>query len=192
MTKSVKAFLKLYPKINVVIVYGTSDDLIEKLDNFELDFILSFEEDSSNNKHSSQLLFTSEMVLIGSENSRLKDIKEIKMVDLKNFQLALPSSGFSTRKHIDYTLKKKNFDLQVLLEINDLPMLIDLVKTEEFYTILAKTTIQNIDSLSTAKITHPSIERNAMIISLNEVYEKKAVKEFYKCKSKGLKTFLKN
>lgn len=57
-------------------------------------------------------------------------------------------------------------------------MLIDLVKTGEYYTILAKTTIQNIDSITSATITHPFMERKAMIISLKEVYEKKQLLSF--------------
>lgn len=179
LTKTVKIFLKSFPKIKIIIVYGTSDELIEKLDNFELDFILSFQEHKSNKSHSSELLFTSEMVLIGSENSILKDVDKIKMVHLNNFQLALPSSGFSTRKYINQIAEKKNFSLKVSLEVNDIPMLIDLVKTGEYYTILAKTTIQNIDSITSASITHPFMERKAMIISLKEVYEKKAVTKFY-------------
>ena len=192
LTKAVKTFLMSFPKIKITIVYGTSDDLIEKLDNFELDFILSFEEHKSNKSHSSQLLFTSEMVLLGSLNSKLKDIKEIKMRDLYQFQLALPSNGFSTRKYINQVLEKKNLSLQVSLEINDIQMLIDLVKTGEFYTILAKTTIQDVDAITSARIIHPFMERKAMVISLNEVYEKKAVKEFYKIIYKNINTFNKS
>ncbi|TJY35936.1 LysR family transcriptional regulator [Pontimicrobium aquaticum] len=180
LTKSVKQFVELYPKIKISIVFGTSEALIEKLDNFELDFILSFQEYETDKAHRYQLLFTSEMVLIGATNSKLKEVKNIKMKNLVHFSLALPSSGFNTRKYIDKVCNKKNLSLNSSLEINDIPMLLDLVKTGKYYTILAKTTIQDINSIISVPIIQPSMKRKGMIISLNEVYEKKAVKAFYK------------
>lgn len=180
LTKAVKVFLKLYPKIKIKIIYGTSEELIKRLDNFELDFILSFQEYETDTTHQYQLLFTSEMVLIGSENSKLKEVENIKMNDLEHFPLALPSSGFNTRKYIDAVFKKKGLRLNICLEINDIPMLLDLVKTGEYYTILARTTIQDIEKIISVPITQPLIKRKGMIISINEIYEKKAVKEFYR------------
>ena len=174
ITRAVTQFLSLYPKIVIHIVYGTSEELIEKLDNFELDFVLSFQEFEVNKNHKYQFLLDSEMVLIGAPNSELNKIKKIKMKDLSQFPLALPAKGFSTRKYIDSILQQKNLDLNVSLEVNDIPMLLDLVKTGKFFTVLAKTTIQNFDSLIAIPIIQPQMLRKGMIISVTDVYEKKS------------------
>jgi LysR family cyn operon transcriptional activator len=180
LTKTVTQFLKLYPKIRVQIVYGTSDELVIKLDNFELDFILSFQEFETTKKHTYQILFVSEMVLIGAENSFLKELKSIPLKELTKLPLVLPSSGFSTRKHLDAIVKKNNLTLPISLEVNDIPMLLDVIKTGTHYTVLAKTTVQDIHFIKAVPITAPKIIRKGMLISVKGVYEKKAVKEFHK------------
>ncbi|RAJ12789.1 LysR family transcriptional regulator [Arenibacter echinorum] len=177
---TVKQFLALYPKILVHIVYGTSEELLQKLDNFELDFILSFEEFEKNNSHQYQPLFDSPMVLIGSPESDLKNVKKIRVKDIENLPLALPAKGFSTRKYIDDVFKNKNLNLNISIEVNDIPMLLDLVKTGKYYTILAKTTIQDYDSIIAVPIIQPPLMRKGMIISVKDIYEKRAVSEFYK------------
>ncbi|WP_428741079.1 LysR family transcriptional regulator [Tenacibaculum sp.] len=180
VTGSVTQFLSLYPKIVIHVIYGTSRELIEKLDNFELDFVLSFQEFEVNKNHKYQFLFDSEMVLIGASDSELNKLKKVKMENLVQFPLALPAKGFSTRQYIDSILKKKNLELNISLEVNDIPMLLDLVKTGKFFTVLAKTTVQNFNSLISVPIIQPQMIRKGMIISIKDIYEKKAAKEFYK------------
>ena len=180
VTGSVTQFLSLYPKIVIHVIYGTSRELIEKLDNFELDFVLSFQEFEVNKNHKYQFLFDSEMVLIGASDSELNKLKKVKMENLVQFPLALPAKGFSTRQYIDSILKKKNLELNISLEVNDIPMLLDLVKTGKFFTVLAKTTVQDFNSLISVPIIQPQMIRKGMIISIKDIYEKKAAKEFYK------------
>jgi LysR family cyn operon transcriptional activator len=180
LTKSVTQFLKLYPKIKVQVVYGTSEELVIKLDKFELDFILSFQEFETTKKHTYQTLFVSEMVLIGAENSFLKELKSIPLKELTKLPLALPASGFSTRKHLDAIAKKNNLTLSIPLEVNDIPMLLDIIKTGTHYTVLAKTTVQDTPLIKAVPIASPKIVRKGMIISIKGVYEKKSVLEFHK------------
>ncbi|TDQ27465.1 LysR family transcriptional regulator [Tenacibaculum caenipelagi] len=180
ITGSITQFLSLYPKIVIHVIYGTSKELIEKLDNFELDFVLSFQEFEVNKNHKYQFLFDSEMVLIGASDSELNNLKKVKMENLVQFPLALPAKGFSTRQYIDSIIKKKNLELNISLEVNDIPMLLDLVKTGKFFTVLAKTTVQNFNSLISVPIIQPQMVRKGMIISIKDIYEKKAAKEFYK------------
>lgn len=180
LTKTVTQFLKLHPKIKLEILYGTSDELVKRLDNFKLDFILSFQGFEVSKKHTYQTLFVSEMVLIGAENSFLKNLKSISLKELIKLPLALPSTGFSTRKHFDSIVKKNNLLLDVSLEVNDIPMLLDVIKTGTHYTVLAKTTVRDIDFIKAIPITAPKIVRKGMLISVKGVYVKKAFKEFYK------------
>lgn len=180
LTETVTRFLKLYPKIKLEILYGTSDELVKKLDNFKLDFILSFQEFEVSKKHTYQTLFVSELVLIGTKKSFLKDLKNISLKELVKLPLALPSIGFSTRKHFSSIVEKNNLILDVSLEVNDIPMLLDVIKTGTHYTVLAKTTVQDVDFIKAIPITAPKIVRKGMLISVKGVYEKKAVKEFHK------------
>ena len=107
------------------------------------------------------------MVLIGSPESDLKKVNKIRVKDIENLPLALPAKGFSTRKYIDDVFKKKNLNLNISIEVNDIPMLLDLVKSGKYYTIAVP-------------IIQPALMRKGMIISVKDIYEKRAVSEFYK------------
>ena len=63
------------------------------------------------------------------------------------------------------------------IEINDIPSILDLVKTGKWHTIMVQTSVQGQDFL-TIPLKEKTMSRTAMIISLKEAYEKKATKKF--------------
>ena len=73
---------------------------------------------------------------------------------------------------------KNNLHPKVGIEINDIPTLLELVKSGKWYTILTQATIKNEKGISCIPIAGKNMTRTAMIISIKEVYEKKAVKVF--------------
>lgn len=64
------------------------------------------------------------------------------------------------------------------IEINDIPTLPDLVKTGKYNTILAQTTVGDKNSFTTIPIKGISMDRQAVIVTMKETYEKKATRAF--------------
>lgn len=178
VTQTVIQFNDQYPKIEFEIVFGTSKELIEKLNHFELDVILTFEEIITENHFKYQALFTSPMTLVTSTTSDLKNKKSISLKEAGTLSLALPAKGYSTTQFINDAFTKNNLYPKVAIEINDIPTLLELVKSGKWYTILTQTTIKNEKGISCIPIEGQHMTRTAMIISIKEVYEKKAVKVF--------------
>jgi LysR family cyn operon transcriptional activator len=178
LTQTVIEFNTKYPEIEFEIVFGTSKELIEKLNHFELDVILTFEEIITENHFKYQALFTSPMTLVTATESALKNKKSISLKEISKLSLALPAKGYSTTQFISDAFAKSKLHPKVAIEINDIPTLLELVKSGNWYTILTQTTIKSEKGVSCIPIEGKNMTRTAMIISIKEVYEKKAVKVF--------------
>jgi LysR family cyn operon transcriptional activator len=180
-------FSSEYPKIQFEIIFGTSQELIQKLNHFQLDVILTFEEIASEAHFKYLELFTSPMALVTSSETSLKNKKTISLEEISTLPLAMPAGGFSTTQFISKAFEKNNLHPNVTIEINDIPTLLELIKTGKWHTILTKTTIEDEKDLYAIPIKGENMTRTAMLISLKEVYEKKAVKAFLKMLVENLK-----
>lgn len=168
-----------YPEVKVNIVFGTTSELIEKLHHLELDFALTFAEGNREEVFKYIPLFTSPMTLVVSKNAAIIRKESITLKEIINLPLALPTKGYSTTKFVTEAFKNSGLKPKVLIEINDIPTLLELIKSGNWYTILAQTTVTEKDELTTIPIKGKNMIRTAMLISLKDAYEKKAMKVFY-------------
>lgn len=176
LTKALIAFSRQYPKIKINIVFGTTSELIEKLNTTELDFILTFKE-SDESDYDYRSLFFSPMTLVVAKDSEFSKLSSIALKDIMKLPLALPAKGYSTIQFIKGILKKEKLEPNVLIEINDIPTLLELIKTGNWNTILTQVSVGDPD-LATIKIKGKNMLREATIISLKNMYQKKSVKIF--------------
>lgn len=178
LTQALIQFSNQFPKISVQIVFGTSKELMDKLNQFELDFILTFNETTTEQHLKYQQLLSSPMVLVASKKSPLSDKKSITLREIAELPLALPVKGYSTIQFMNEAFKKSGLKPKILIEINDIPTLLELVKVGNWYTFLSQAGVNDKD-VHAIPIEGENMIRTAMIISLKEAYEKKAVKKFY-------------
>jgi LysR family cyn operon transcriptional activator len=173
-------FIKNYPKIKIQIVFGTSKELLERLNHLELDFILTLHEAEKEAHLIYQNLFTAPLTLVVSKNSKLVRKSSFTLNEICELPLALPSKGYSTRQLVNRLFERINKKPDIAIEINDIPILLEIVRGGNYSTILAQTTVHSKDSLTTIPIRGKNMIMSAMIISLKDAYEKKSVIEFYK------------
>lgn len=178
LTKKLIQFTKQFPKIKIQIVFGTSNELVEKLNQFQLDFILTFNENTNEAHFKYQTLFSSPMTLVTSKKSILANKTSITLKEIAALPLAIPASGYSTIQFMNKAFNENNLKPNICIEINDVPTIFELVKTGNWHTFLSQPSISEKD-LFTIPIEGKNMTRIAMIISLKDAYEKKAVKKFY-------------
>lgn len=178
VTRTLIEFAPQYLKIQFEIVFGTSKELLEKLNHFELDVILTFEEIITENLFKYEALFTSPMTLVTSTQSDLKNRASITLQEISELPLALPAKGYNTAQFINDAFIKKELYPKIAIEINDIPTLLELVRSGNWYTILTQTTIKNEKGIYSIPIDGKNMIRTAMVISIKEAYEKKTVKAF--------------
>ncbi|WP_443943494.1 LysR substrate-binding domain-containing protein [Pedobacter sp. AW1-32] len=177
MTPVLLEFLEQYPSIKVEVLFGTSQQLRGMLLDQQLDILLTFEEIVHDNSLVYTLLFESPLCLISSKSVAL-DRKEINLTEVMKLPLVLPAKGYSTRQFIDDTLIKSRQQPNISVEINDIPTLLDLVRTGKWFTMLAKTTVGAADDLVCTPIKGKNMARKAMLLSVKDIYVKKAVAAF--------------
>ncbi|GGD75528.1 DNA-binding transcriptional regulator CynR [Emticicia aquatilis] len=176
--KALIKFAELYPTIKIQVVFGTTKDLLEKLNSHHFDFILSFDGDEQLPHLKYQRLLSSNMVLVTAKKSQLVNKKSISLEEVATLPLALPFSGYSTIQFFVDSFNQNKLVPKICMEINDIPTLFEIVKTGLWHTILSDTSV-NDPNVVGIQIEGESMKRTITIISLKEAYEKKAVKKFY-------------
>ena len=177
-TKTLIQFANQYPNIKIQVVFGTTKDLLEKLNLHQFDFILAFNEESKDAQLKYQTLLKANMVLVTAKKSSLAQKTNISLNEVAELPLALPFSGYSTIQFIEESFSKKNLTPNICMEINDIPTLFEIVKTGLWHTLLSDTIVSDPDVVA-VPIEGKNMRRTIMIISLREAYEKKAVKKFF-------------
>jgi LysR family transcriptional regulator, cyn operon transcriptional activator len=77
--KALIQFAKQYPNIKVQVVFGTTKDLLEKLELHQFDFVLSFYEKAKLPHLKYQTLLSSNMVLVTAKKSLLANKRTISL-----------------------------------------------------------------------------------------------------------------
>jgi LysR family cyn operon transcriptional activator len=175
--KSLIQFAKQYPNIKIQVVFGTTKDLLEKLELHQFDFILTFHENVKHPHLKYQTLLSSNMVLVTAKKSSLASRRSISLTEVADLPLALPFSGYSTIQFFVESFRQKKLDPNICMEINDIPTLFEIIKTGYWHTILSETSV-NDPHVVGIPIEGKNMRRTIMIVSLKEAYEKKAVKKF--------------
>ncbi|RXK80844.1 LysR substrate-binding domain-containing protein [Filimonas effusa] len=181
---SVNKFAKQFPGITIRIFFGTSEEILEKLQNQELDFAVCFQDDTDLPNLEYQLLFYATMSLIVAAHSPLAQRESISLKEVAKLSLILPAQGYSTRKFVDTVFARQHLKPNIAIEINDIPTLLDLARTGNWHTILTQTTVQaqtpvpGQHSLKAVPIEGNKMVRQAVMITLAGIYKKKAVIAF--------------
>ncbi len=178
LTPALIAFLSDYPGVTVKVSFGTSEELHDKLIGLHLDLVLAFEEIVADENLTYTLLFESPLCLVAALDSPLANQKEIDLTAISQLPIVLPAAGYSTRKFVGDIFVKHNIHPKISAEINDIPTLLDLVKSGKWYTILAKTTVAIDKELAIIPINKINMTRRAMIITHQDAYQKKAARYF--------------
>lgn len=176
--KALIQFAKQYPNIKIQVVFGTTKDLLEKLELHQFDFILTFHENVRLPHLKYQTLLSANMVLVTAKKSSLASRRSISLTEVAKLPLALPFSGYSTIQFFVESFRQKKLKPNICMEINDIPTLFEVVKTGYWHTILSETSV-NDPHVAGIPIEGKNMRRTIMIVSLKEAYEKKAVKKFY-------------
>ena len=174
---ALKKFSLRYPSIHLQITFDTTKKLLNLLEKSQLDFILSFQDENTNNNLNYDPLFTSQMSFVTSELNQL-NLKEIKLKDIIKYPLVMPSKGYSTTNFILEAFNQLNLEPKIAIEVNDIPSLIEIVKLGQWHTILAQTTISSEENLTVIPIKEKNMNRNAVIITQKEAYKTQAMQKF--------------
>ncbi|MBQ7878172.1 MAG: LysR family transcriptional regulator [Bacteroidaceae bacterium] len=178
LTEGLLEFMKRYPDIKLEIYYKTVNELLELLQERNLDFILSYKPLTNTPAVDSMPLFDNSLSVVVSKDHPLAAKEKLRLSDLQDSQLVLPSVGLQARMMLDRLMENKDFKLSSHVELNETNILLQLVATGMYVTILSTSAVFGNPRFKSIPIDEPGNIMQASLLSLKGAYQKAAAKEF--------------
>lgn len=180
LTEGLLEFMKVYPDIKLEVCYKTVNELLVLLKESQLDFILSYKPLFDAPDVDSMPLFENALALVVSKEHVLASRKRIKLPELANIPLVLPSHDLQARMMLERLLVGKGVELSSKLELNETNILLQLVSTGSYSTILSTSAVFGNSRFRAIPIEDPANVMEASLLRLKGAYQKAAAKEFVK------------
>ena len=123
-------------------------------------------------------LFENTLALVVSKEHKLAGRKKIKLQELPGIPLVLPSKGLQARMMLDKLLEGGNVQLTSNLELNETNILLQVVATGSYATILSTSAVFGKTRFRAIQLDEPGNVMEASLLSLRGAYQKNAAKEF--------------
>lgn len=185
LTETLFTFIKRYPKVKLNIYNKPMAELMKMLERDEIDFALTFRPAELNKNIESQFLFDNHLAVIVRDDHPLSQKKTVSITELEPYDLALPAKGLQARNAFDIMCAGGNYDLKIRMELNEVNMLLKLVKQIGMLTILSETTIYNEEGFKAIPIDLRIKEMEGCIHLKKNVYRKRSVLEFIRLLSES-------
>ena len=153
-------------------------ELMKMLEHDEVDFALTFRPIEQNKEIESHFLFNNHLAVIVREDHPLAHKESVSIAELEQYDLVLPAKGLQARNAFDVMCGEGNYNLRVRVELNDVNVLLKLVKQSGMITILSETTIYNGEGFKSIPIDLKIKEMEGCIHIKKNVYQKRSAKEF--------------
>ena len=178
LTEGLISFMKAFPGIKLEIYYKTVDELLVLLREHKVDFILSYKPLSDAPDVDSMPLFENTLALVVSKDHPLASRKTIKLNELSGKPLILPSKGLQARTMLDKLMDGKDVELVYKLELNETNILLQMVATGNYATILSTSAVFGKTRFKAIPLDEPGNVMEASLLRLEGAYQKSAAKEF--------------
>lgn len=185
LTETVISFMKLYPRIKLNIVYKPMGELMELLTGRDLDFVLAFKPTRPVSDVESHILFQNSLSAVVSSTHPLASKEKVTLAELEKYELALPSKGLQARNAFE-TLLTAYHHFQIRLELNEVNILLKLIRQTNLVTVLAEDSIYNEHDVKAIPIDVPDNDMIGCVHILKDTYHKHSMKEFVRLLSESL------
>lgn len=185
LTETVISFMKLYPHIKLNIIYKPMSELMDLLVKRNLDFVLAFKPTQLVADVESHILFQNSLSAVVSTAHPLALKEKVTLSELRKYDLALPSKGLQARNAFDSLLTSYS-DFHIRIELNEVNILLKLIRQTRFVTVLAEDSIYNESDVKAIPLDVPDNEMTGCVHILKDTYHKKSMQEFVRLLSESL------
>lgn len=173
----VNTFAKQYKNLKIIVEYGTTESLEQKLINNQVDVVLVIPSHAIEHPIQKVPLFTSNMVMAVSKNHALANLDKIAFKKIEDIPLILPGKGSNSREFVEELFQKFNMKPKISIELHSIHALLQMVENSDWSTIVAEKALKGWDELKAVQITGVATTREAFMLTIGE-YQKKAVQLF--------------
>ena len=173
----VHAFAKQYQNLKIVVEYGTTEALEQKLLNNALDVVLVISSHPIEAPIQKVPLFISNMVMAVSKTHPLAHLDKIAFKKMDEIELVLPGKGSNSREFVEELFQKFNMTPKISIELHSIHALLQMVENSDWATIVAEKALKGWDQLKSIQIIGVATKRESFMLPIGG-YQKKAVKLF--------------
>ena len=178
LTEGVICFIKEFPGIKLEIIYKTVEELLELLRERKVDFVLSYKPLCEAPDIDAMLLFENTLALVVSKEHPLATRTGIRLKELTEKNLLLPSKGLQARTMLDLLTEREGVELHSSLELNETNILLQMVATGHYATILSTSAVFGKTRFKAVPLNEQGNIMEASLLRLKDTYQKTAAKEF--------------
>ena len=109
----------------------------------------------------------------------------MSLADLQRYELALPSCGLQARNAFDSLISGRALDYKVRIELNEVNILLKLVKNTDIVTVLSEATVYGDNQVRALRIMDQGNNMTGCIHTLRNSYRKRSAVEFLKLLSES-------
>ncbi len=171
----VELFANKYPDLKIIVEYGATEPLQEKLLKNELDLVLVISNYEIELPMQKIPLFTSKLVMAVSKTNDMAKMKSISFKKLQDIPLILPSKGFNSREFLDVLFAKNKISPKIPIELNAIHALLQIIENSDWATIVTEKALKGWHGLQAIELTGVKTERKSYIITIKNDYQKKAI-----------------
>ena len=186
LTETILTFMKMYPKVKLNICYKPMAELMQKLVRREVDFVLAFRPLQPMRGVDSHILFQNTLAAVVADSHPLATLDKVTPAELEQYDLALPSTGLQARNAFEQLAGPYIGRMRIRLELNEVNILLRLVRRSRLVTILAQDTIYNETGLRGIPLDVPGNEMNGCVHTLHDSYYKQSMREFIRLLGESL------
>ena len=190
--KLVKEFKQLYPGINLKIISDNSQNILEKIYNFEIDIgviaepnSIPFREDIYSIPYLKQ-----KIIIIVGKNHKLSSKNSISIRELKGLNFINREKGSETRRVFEDSLEKNKININSIMELTRTSM-IRAVYENMGIGILSEPEFYDFKDLKKIYITDANIYTQAFVVCLKSKRNSNLIKAFLETAKKHIKYFAK-
>ena len=178
LTETLIEFTREYPNVRLNIFYKPMAELMEMLQSRSVDFVLAFRPSVRIEEIESHVLFDNHLAVIVRDGHPLACKERIGIADLSRYNLALPSKGLQARNAFDHYLSARSGQLDTRIELNEVNILLELIKHSNMVTVLAEATVYNQLGVKAIPLDLPSNEMEGCVHMLRNCYRKHSALRF--------------
>ncbi|MDD4514182.1 LysR substrate-binding domain-containing protein [Massilibacteroides sp.] len=185
LTETIVTFIKRYPNVKLNICYKPMAELMDMLGRREVDFVLAFKPTERYKDIESHILFDNYLAAIVQKDHPLAKKEKVSLAELERYDIALPSKGLQARNAFELVLSKYFSQLKVRVELNEVNILLKLIKQSNWVTILSEASIHNEQGVKAIPLDVPENEMAGCVHMLKNTYRKHSAQEFIRLLSES-------
>lgn len=167
-----------YPGVDIEVREATQDRLETGLLADEFDLGIAFDGPHLPGIDATPLFTETQSLVVGAAHPDAKHAAPVAVTALANHRLALLSSGFATRSHIDAYLAAHQVSPRIAVQANSIQALIEIVQRTSLATVLPDAIAAAHPTLTAIRLSPPLPARTVALLRRNGAYQPAAARAF--------------